>query len=192
MAVDRRGSSLPGFALFTAVIIIAVIAVLSAAVLVAFAGDNDRERIERTADVLQRLVSAMDTTKTVTSFGANVGKWPGKLSQLVIPLTGAAGEVSCSGATFTVGNWKGPYYLAPIPTTGYPIAAGFTANDALVKVNTLTLAIVMPSVSLKDAQLLGLEVDNKTTGAGPYVVFSSTNPTTSVQYRLISATTICP
>ncbi len=191
MAADRRCSSFPGFALFTAVILIAVMAVLSVVVFVAFAGDNDRERIERTADVLHRLVAAMDTTKSVTSFGANVGKWPGKLSQLVIPITGAAPDLSCSGATFTAANWKGPYYLAPIPTTGYPIAAGFTANDALVKVNTLTLAIVMPNVSLKDAQSLGLEVENKATGAGPVVVFSSTNPTT-VQYRLISATTICP
>lgn len=190
MAADRRGSSSSGFALFAAVILIAVVAVLSAVMLVAFAGDNDQERIERTADVLHRLAAEIDTTGGTASFRGNVGKGPGKLSQLVIPLTGAASELSCSGATMTAANWKGPYHLAPIATTGHSIAAGFTANDALVKVTTTNLAIVIPGVSLNDAKSLELFVENKSSGAGPFVTFSSINPT-DVQYHIISAATIC-
>lgn len=192
MVVDRRGSSFRGFALFAAVIIIAVVAVLSAAVLVAFAGDNDRERIERTADVLHRLVAAIDTAGATASFGANVVQYPGKLSQLVIPINSTS-DKDCAGVLFTsthAGTWKGPYYLAPIPTTGYPIAAGFTANDALVKVSVTNLAIAIPSVSLDDAKSLELFVESKNSGAGPIVTFPSTNPTT-VQYHLIFGTTKC-
>ncbi len=189
MAAERRCSSFPGFALFAAVILITVVAVLSAAVLVAFAGDNDRERIERTADVLHRLVAAIDTSKSVTSFGANVSEWPSKLSQLVTPISNP-GDKNCAGASITAthaSNWLGPYYLAPIPTTGYPIAAGFTANNGLLKVSATSLAIVLPNVSLDDAKSLELFVEGKATGAGPVVVFSSTNPTT-VQYRLSAIT----
>ncbi|MBA3646615.1 MAG: hypothetical protein H0W63_10620 [Gemmatimonadaceae bacterium] len=196
MAADGRRSSFQGFALFAAVIVIAVIAVLSTAVLVAFAGDNDRERIERTADVLHRLAAAIDTlgssTQPAPSFRSDVGKGPGKLSQLVTKILPTT-DFNCAGVAYTTttaGNWVGPYYYAPIPTPGYPIAAGFTANNTLVKVTTTSLAIVIPGVSLADAQSLELVVEGKNSGAGPIMFFSSTNMT-SVQYRILSGSTIC-
>ena len=182
-----------GFALFAAVIIIAVIAVLATVVTVTLSGDNDQARIERAADALHRLVAAMDTTKTATSFGANVTKWPATLSQLTHKISTAdksCGSTPTAYTTKLAGNWKGPYYLVPIPTTGYPIAPGFVANNSLVWVSTTNLAIQMNGVSLRDAQGLELIVEKKSTGAGPVVTFALTDPTT-VQYHLISATTIC-
>jgi type II secretory pathway pseudopilin PulG len=201
MAAEARPDSAPrtaeprrriGFALFAAVIVIAVIAVMATVVAVTLSGDNDQARIERTADVLHRLVAAMDTSKTFTSFGANVTQWPGHLSQLTTKIA-SSGDLSCSGAVYgtkNAPNWKGPYYLVPIPTTGYQIAPGFFANDLLVKVSTTNLAIQMNGVSLHDAQGLELFVEKTSTGAGPVVTFALTDPTT-VQYHLISATTIC-
>jgi type II secretory pathway pseudopilin PulG len=182
-----------GFALFAAVIIIAVIAVMATVVAVTLSGDNDQARIERAADVLHRLVAAMDTTRTATSFGANVTEYPGKLSQLTHKISGVSGttDKGCNGVVITgtlAGKWKGPYYLVPIPTTGYPIAPGFFANDQIVKVATSDIYIQMNNVALHDAQGLELFVEKRLSGAGPIVIFSSTDPTT-VQYHLNPANT---
>lgn len=184
-----------GFALFAAVIVIAVVAVLATVVAVTLSGDNDQDRIERAADALHRLVAAMDTVSTTTgsSFGGMVTNYPGRLSQLTHKIS-AAGDLNCSGAVFGSTNapkWRGPYYLVPIPTTGYPIVPGFVANDQLVKVSLTNLAIQMNNVSLHDAEGLELIVEKKSTGAGPVVTFALTDPTV-VQYHLVKATTICP
>src|SRR5438477_7609431 len=74
-ARDSAGKRLrrKGFALFAAVIIIAVIAVLATVVAVTLSGDNDQARIEKTADVLHRLAAAIDTVRISTgaSFDGN-------------------------------------------------------------------------------------------------------------------------
>jgi len=180
-----------GFALFAAVIIIAVIATLAAVVAVSLSGDNDQDRIERAADRLHRLVAAMDTTKSLASFGGNVNRWPGRLSQLTHKISTV--DRGCTGTLYgsaQVIGWRGPYYLVPIPTTGYQIAPGFFANDLLVRVSATRLAIEINGVSLRDAQGLGLIVDKVSTGVGPVVTFALTDPT-NMRYHLISATTIC-
>lgn len=187
-----------GFALFAAVIIIAVIAVLATVVTVTLSGDNDQARIETAADVLHRLVAAIDTVKSSSlgaSFagqvvGGTASMYPGRLSQLTHKLNSAAGSTdkSCANVVFptaNAANWRGPYYLAPIPTTGFNVAPGFFANDLLVRVSGTDLAIQMDNVKLWDAQRLELIVEKKSTGAGPLVTFAATDPT-SVRYHLIS------
>lgn len=195
-----RGESRRGFALFVAVIVIAVIAVLGTVVMVTLSGNNDQDRIEKTADVLHRLVAAMDTVRTTTgsSFGGMVGtgKYPFKLSQLTHRIS--TNDLNCGGVAGTaylngdVSSWRGPYYLVPIPTTGFQIAPGFFANNQLVKVATTDLAIQMDNVSLADAKALELFVEKKNTGAGPVVTFSTASDPTSVRYHLITTgTNIC-
>ena len=186
------------FALFAAVIVIAVIAVLATVVSVTLSGDNDQDRIEKTADVLHALVSSMDTVKSATgaSFGGMVLNYPFRLSQLTHKIS--TKDLACKGAggagtlynTTDSAAWRGPYFLAPIPTTGFPITPGFTANEQLVRVSTLILAIRMDNVSLADAKALELVVEKSAAGTGPVVVFALTDPT-SVQYRLISSANIC-
>lgn len=192
MAAETRR----GFALFAAVIIIAVIAVMATVVTATLSGDNDQDRIERTADVLHRFMAAIDTTRSGTgaSFGGMVTKYPAKLSQLTHKITGlSATDLDCSAAQYSTtnaGKWRGPYYLVPVPTAGYRIGPGFFANDQLVKVSTTNLAIQMNGVSLADAKALELTVEKLATGAGPVVTFALTDPT-NVQYHLVSPTVIC-
>jgi type II secretory pathway pseudopilin PulG len=175
----------PGFALFAAVIIIAVIAVISTVVAVTLSGDNDQDRVERAADVLARLVAAIDTTRTAsigTSFAGVVRKYPSRLSQLYTKI--GSGDLECRAAsaltfgTTPAGNWLGPYYYAPIGTAGYLVAPGFFASDLLhggMNGTTVdTLAIELTNVSLSDAQLLQLFVDRNglSNGLGKAVKYS--------------------
>lgn len=191
MAVRRRR----GFALLAAVILIAVIAVVATVVTVTISGDNDQDRIERAADVLHRLAAAMDTVNSTTSGSSFAGqintKYPLMLSQLTHHISIA--DRWCNSALYTatdVTKWRGPYYHAPIPTTGYNVAPGFFANNTMVRVSATNLAIQMDNVSLADAQDLELVVEKKSTGAGPIVTFALTDPT-SVQYHLIFGANRC-
>lgn len=194
-----------GFALLAAVIIVAVVAVVATVVTVTISGDNDQDRIERAADVLHRLVAAIDTVRSSSgaSFGGSLGatKYPFKLSELTHRIS--TSDLSCAGASGTpyaggdVTNWRGPYYLAPIPTTGYRVAPGFFANNQLVKVSTTDLAIQMDNVSLADAKALDLLVDRRADGGGGAaasatirVTFALTDPT-SVRYHIFSSVAIC-
>ena len=207
MAADpvAVGASAPrqrrrGFALFAAVIIIAIVMVISTVVAVTLSGDNDQERIERAADVLGRLVAAIDTTRTAvvgTSFAGVVTKYPFRLSQLYTKILST--DIYCrspslsSGHTYAAlsSNWKGPYYYAPISTAGYQIAPGFFASDILHAGPPTgavdTLAIEIPNVSLADAQELELFVDKNgiSNGLGNWVKYSPRNGTSPVTVEYI-------
>src|SRR3954469_7296054 len=147
MAADRRRT---GFALFAIVIGMVVIAVLATLMIAPLSGDNREARVQRAADVLHRLVAEMDSASgnTTNYFKGhmqagsgpptNRPRWPGRLSHLYTqPLNT---DLRCSGATYnaggiTVANWRGPYHLVPIQTSGHNIAAGFFADDAIVRVS---------------------------------------------------------
>jgi hypothetical protein len=209
---DRRSSPTisgrAGFALLVAIALIAIAAVMATLVTVTLSGNNDRDRIERAADVLHRLVAAMGTLNTNPgqSFGGDISsggsaRYPGRLSQLTHKITVAV-DVPCHTATTFGGgdasNWHGPYYYAPIPRTGYNIAPGFFAQDVLVTLNTQDLAIQIPSVSLADAKALEMLVDKRADGgagatlgtATMHITFPLTDPTT-VRYHLVATVTIC-
>lgn len=178
---DRRG-----FALIAAIVFVAILAVLATVITVNLSGDNDAQRIRKTADTLRRLAQEIRDPSQDPSFWQQVGRNPGRLSQLVIPITSTS--PNACGATFSggqAGNWRGPYHLVPIPTTGYRIAPGFLANDVLTANGATLLPIVMNNVAITDAQDLGLVVDNVSTGAGPTVTFTpnGVNPVT-VSYNV--------
>jgi type II secretory pathway pseudopilin PulG len=198
----NSGAGRRGFALFAVVIGVVIIAILGTVVLVTLSGDNRQERIQRTADVLHRLVAEMDSAAglgDIQYFSGQVKKsgparpiWPGRLSQLYTPIVGA--NLACNGTTYTalgttLTNWRGPYHLVPIRTTGHNIAPGFFADDAIVKVSTSEAYIRIQNVSLDDAKALDLTVDKTANAAAGAVQYSPTISTpVIVQYHFTDPT----
>lgn len=190
---SRRRS---GIALFVVILLVLVFAVAATVVVTTLSGDNDQNRIEKAADVLHRLAAEIDTGRTTSdqSFRGQVTVYPSRLSHLYHPIRSTI-DLPCVGSgTYGTNStkWKGPYHLVPIPTTGFVIAPGFNANDALLRLSATSVAIQMPGSSLADAKSLELFVDRngKSDGTGPVVVFSSTDPT-SIQYRINALGTGC-
>jgi type II secretory pathway pseudopilin PulG len=173
-ADSRRRHRAFGFALLTAVVAIAIIAVLATTMLVTVSGDNDQARIERTADILQRLVAAIDTPRVAggQSFRSQVNAYPGRLSHLYTPIVGTGRRCNGSYTGGQVNNWRGPYYMVPIATTGHRIAPGFFAEDSMVRISSTDVAIRLNQIALSDAQALQLLVDKKSDGTGPIVTFT--------------------
>jgi hypothetical protein len=175
-----------GFALAIVLTTISVIAIGSVVILANLAaGERDRFRVSRAAQVLNRFKIEMGEGGQSPSFRGDVGDYPRKLSQLSIPIT--VGDTDACLENYTggggggeVNNWKGPYHLIPARADGvYDVARGFVAEDTLHRTPATasgneagTLAIVMQSVSLNDAQSLGLEVDGVSTGAGAVIKFT--------------------
>ncbi len=212
MAVERPSGGLAqprnaaagrrGFALFAVVIGVVIIAILGTIFLVTLSGDNKQDRIQRTADILHRMVAEMDSTAGlggVQYFRAQVQTkapakplWPGRLSQLYTPIVGS--DLACNASTYTtlgttVANWRGPYHLVPIKNTGHNIAPGFVANDAIVRVSTSEAYIQIPNVSLDDAMALDLTVDKTANAAAGVVRYSPTASTpVTVEYHFTNAT----
>jgi len=201
MGAERRARA--GFALFAIVIGMVVIAVIATLMLVPISGDNRQARIQRAADVLHRLVAEMDSASgqipsyfrgQISASGgspANRPKWPGRLSHLYTAIVGA--DLSCAGSTYTaqgvtVANWRGPYHLVPIRTTGHNIAPGFFADDAIVRVSNTEAYIRIQNVSLDDAKALDLTVDKASNAAAGAVRYSPTNSTpVIVEYHFVAA-----
>jgi type II secretory pathway pseudopilin PulG len=173
-ADPARRSRFRGFALLTAVVVIAVVAIFATSVLVTLSGDNDQARIERAADVLQRLAAAIDTPRVAggQSFRSQVNAYPGRLSHLYTQIVGTGRRCNGSYTGGQVGNWRGPYYMVPIATTGHRIAPGFFAEDSMVTVSSTDLAIRLNSVALDDAKGLQMLVEKKSDGTGPIVTFT--------------------
>jgi type II secretory pathway pseudopilin PulG len=175
-----------GFALIAAIVFVAVMAVIATVITVSLSGDNDARRIRKAADGLLRLAREIDSV--APSFRTEVRAKPGRLTQLVMPITAAM--LDACGGNFTVADanrWNGPYHPVPIGAAGYPIAPGFVATDVLAaNVARTRLPIVMNNVAIADAEDLGLLVDGVSTGAGPVVTFTpnGTNPVT-VSYNVL-------
>lgn len=178
-----------GFALFVVIVMFAVAAIIATVVLGTLSGDNDQDRVERAADVLHRLVAEIDTSHGGgQAFAGQVSVWPSKLSQLYTPITSS--DLQCSGQTYKtqqVTSWRGPYHLVPIGTSGYNIAPGFFANDALTTLSKTDLAITIPNVSLADAQALDLFVDKALSSTTGVVTYSGTT-TQTVLYHITPVT----
>jgi type II secretory pathway pseudopilin PulG len=201
MDAERRNRT--GFALFAIVVGLVVIAVLATLMVAPLSGDNREARVERAADILHRLVAEMDSASgnTTNYFkgqmqasggpAANRPRWPGRLSHLYTqPLTT---DLRCSGATYNaagvnVANWRGPYHLVPMRTTGHNIAPGFFADDAIVRVSNTQAYIRMQDVSLDDAGSLDRIVDNAVNATAGTVRYSPTaSSPVIVEYHFASA-----
>lgn len=153
---------------------------------------GDANRIDGAASVLAKLRDAAvrynlgargDTSFTWKISGPLVvakGTNPGRLSQLTNPITGQLNSCGLAFTSAEYGRWLRNFYSSPISSsTPYHIADGFDANDLLQRFDTLgnplafsstnitspgTLAIVIPGVSLSDAQELSDRMEGDRTG----------------------------
>jgi len=193
-----------GFALFAIVIGIVVISVIATLMVAPISGDNRQERVQRAADVLHRLVAEMDsasgsmvnyhrgTMQAGNGPPSNRPKWPGRLSQLYTQPVNT--DLTCAGTSYTaqginVAGWRGPYHLVPIRSTGHNIAAGFFADDAIVRVSNTEAYIRIPNVALDDAKTLDLIVDDAANNVNGVVRYSPAGSTpVTVEYHFTAAT----
>lgn len=164
-----------GLTIIELVIVIAILAILGVVITSSTGGtsaalQSDQDRINEVAnelDILARAIAFFEPTKAPFSFKQTVGVYPSRLSQLTDAINPSK-QNSC-GLNYTSGQaalWLGGYYTRELPPAGFFMAPGFTLLDLLVRspLTTLTqqhatLAIVIPNVSLADAQLLDQTVD---------------------------------
>jgi prepilin-type N-terminal cleavage/methylation domain-containing protein len=145
-----------GFTLVEVLVVLAIGVILAAAFLPAIIGRLDQTRVDESAKSLAGVVEAM------RAMHADVGRDPGRLSQLTTPIT--TGQQDVCGAFYTAAEaaaWAGPYLNRPLSTTGLPLPIGL-ARDLLVNTppppGTL-LHIIVQGVSHEDALALSRKVD---------------------------------
>jgi len=177
------------------VVVLAILGVLSTAIYTTVSSSisvkNDIDRINnvaKTLDDLSRAMAFFEPTRQAFTFHQTIGVYPGRLSHITTVIT-ASQRNSC-GAFYSAGNvaaWTGGYYSRELPPAGFPIDAGFTSQDSLVRTPSNTggtpngtLAIVIPGVSAADAQMLASTVDGDSTGTVGTVRFTGngSNPVT--------------
>jgi len=169
-----------------AVVLMAVFAILATIITMSLSGDNDQERIEKVADELHRISSAMDSGGA-GSFMNDMPRYPKNLSALTHRI--AATDLQCTGNKYAGGDvakWKGPYYPVPIDPAGHYLAPGFVVSNTIIYTTTKPqdLRLQIPNVSLSDANLLDIEVDGVSDLANGIVTYSSTGPSIgTVFYR---------
>jgi prepilin-type N-terminal cleavage/methylation domain-containing protein len=213
--MSRRRSAFTLMEVIVAVVILAVLASTVVISVASSRTGGDEARIEQAAFVLEKLRDAIarynigdrgDTSFTWRISGLTNkrgGINPGALSQLTNQIT-ATSLNSCGVAYGAVPptNWLKNFYTQPIATGGsFKIADGFVANDQLVRYDAAgalsviagtdvttpgTLAIVMPNVSLADAQALVFRMEGDTTRGNMSVIrfTPSGNAPVTVSYHM--------
>lgn len=166
--MHRTEGSVPtrkrGFTFVELIVGLAILMMIAAVVLpVLFAG-LDRARVDTSADILEGLAAAS------VEFEADVGHYPGQLTQLVNPITTAQQNVC--GENYTsfpppsdeVGRWAGPYVSRVIEASGFPIGVGHVFNQ-LERLPTSgtpnRFLIAVDSVPVEDAELMDTRIDGE-------------------------------
>ncbi len=153
-----------GFSLFEAIIATGILAIIGAAILPSIAGNQQQRLTSQTADELLAIGAAVQKFE----LAANVGTYPGKLSDLTTEIT-VGDPTSCPTRTYTaeaatVAKWRvgGPYLDRVVPTTGLQLSLG-VANNALTRssgVNLVgSLLVTIPNVDYSDALRLNDVMD---------------------------------
>lgn len=196
-----------GLTLIELVVVIAILGILGVVIVSTTGGSSaalqsDQERINEVAnqlDVLARAMTFFEPTKAAFSFKQTVGVYPSRLSHLTDNIT--PGKQNSCGANYTSAQaalWLGGYYIRELPAAGFFMAPGFTLQDLLIRTppntNTQlhgTLAIVIPNVTLADAQLLDQTVDRDASATLATVRFTPDNGTSPVTVSYLSAVGGC-
>ena len=148
------------------IVLLAVVSVVAALSVPAIMQANRLQRVQQTWEILERTrLAAFNATAPNHAFQQEVGRHPGRLSQLVTPITVA--DLSSCGTNYTPGQvalWNGPYGGSTIdPTVGLPTPIGIGLNTLTrtpVGFGSGTLAILIPAVDLPDIVLLDQVFDN--------------------------------
>lgn len=155
-------------------------------------------------------IAALETTNPPVSFRQTVGAYPTRLSQLTNPIVAGDGN-SCDrpadaystaavpqnpGNPGYIQGWQGPYSTYTFMVGGMThLAEGFVTQDDMVRVPANPpsnpkgdewagrLQVVMPSVTLLDAQALDAAVDLTVSGTAGTVRYAATDPTV-LQYEI--------
>lgn len=216
------------FTMIEMVVALALVAIIGVTIFVvnassSSAGLSDQDHIEKAARTLQDLSEAVALwtnrgTGKQTSFFQIVGANPGALSHLTFLIT-TTQRNSCGRSTpltnqsrYTaaqVNRWAGQFFRQELPTTGFLVAPGFFAQDALLRYSAVfnpagppyfqqeyfttsnsstpgTLAIVMPNVKHIDAVALAQRIEGDTMGIWGAVRFTRnfTNAPVTVEYHM--------
>ncbi len=201
----------PGFSIVEIVTALAIIAVLTGILLANINPEtpNDRARYDAAADALRQLANAIaanEATKPPRSFHQVVGVYPEKLSHLTTPITTADKNLCGDAYTGPVGTagtntykWQkaaNAFWGRDLLTSGTPLVRGFTVQNAIVRKFAVqtgagstanVMQLVMPSVTLTDAQGLDVAIDGVADGTKGTVLYATPSPTTnptSVSYSI--------
>ncbi|HWH53661.1 MAG TPA: hypothetical protein VN651_19070 [Gemmatimonadaceae bacterium] len=151
------------------VVTLALIAAIAAVAVPVLAGHQQMQDVTEAREILQSLeysiTNSFGSANGATGFWSARNSIPGRLSQLVIPITSS--DRKCSGSTYNggdIGHWSGPYsglYIAFRVGVQTPIG---TIRDTVLpvsnpKVPSGDMGFVMDSVTADDARLLDLLVD---------------------------------
>jgi hypothetical protein len=155
-----------GFALLGVVIIIATILIAAVAAVTSVAIVADHDRVYLAAKVLAQITDS--SRYSVVRFQSDVGKYPGKLTQLKAALV--SGDKNICYNNFTAAerpDWGGPYSIRSVSTSGLWTGIGM-ARDSLAK-DPVTgnpsggsphaLVILIDDVDEGDANMLNTIVD---------------------------------
>jgi type II secretory pathway pseudopilin PulG len=128
---------------------VVIIALMAAVIAPNVIGALDRARISAANKTLQGLAQG------IREFHADVGEYPGELTQLSAPIT--TGLDNSCGANYNAGEvnlWRGPYVDRTLSATGVPLGIG-TASNALFRVSADVLAL--PGINVHVDDILALD-----------------------------------
>lgn len=183
-----------GFSLFETIVATGILAIIGAAILPSIAGYQKQQLIKQTAEELLTIGAAVQKFE----LNANVGAYPGKLSDLTNEInTGDA--TSCASRSYaneggSVADWRvgGPYLNRVVPTTGLRLSIG-VANNVLTRSsgNNIVgfLLLTVPNFEYEDAIALNDVVD----GPGDVETVDLRNLKGAIRwYEVPSATSTVP
>ena len=157
-----------GFALLAMLVLIVVAMILAVAAVGSVNAAAEHARIQMTTRVLIQLLDS--SRYSIPRFQAQVGEYPGRLSQLRFPLV--SGDKDICGIAYNPaerGSWNGDYTDRAITTagmgTGIGVARDSLAKDPLAGTPTIgsphALVILIDGVNERDAYLLNTAVDGE-------------------------------
>lgn len=160
-----------------------ILAIIGAAIIPSIASYKKQQLINQTATELLAIGAAVQKFE----LNANVGTYPGKLSDLTNEIT-LTDATSCPTRTYTaeaatVAKWRigGPYLDRVVPTTGLQLSLG-VANNVLTRTSGVnlvgTLLVTVPNFDFADAVALNDVVD----GTGDVEAVDLTNKTGAVRW----------
>lgn len=180
-----------GFAMAWLLMLTAVVALLAAAITPSVITSIDHAKVISTAQTLTLIDSAINAFEPIVKTGGgNTQQFPGRVSELSIPIT-AASKNSCGNAmnANAAAKWAtaGPFIPFFADTNGLVTPIG-RLQDVIERVTppaSNPLIIRIPGVSADLVRLLDDVIDDGDGGAAGKVFFlAPVNDTTSVLYHV--------
>lgn len=152
-----------GFTLAEILVALAILAALAAVLIPSVAGQIAKSDATRTLQDITNIRTGIE------QFVADVHRYPGKVSHLANPITGAQRDVNINVyPAGLVGKWKGPYLARDSMPGGYQTGFGAVVRDSLVQLTfqpTVSyVTVVIAGITQTDFNRMDAEIDG-TVGA---------------------------